>query len=171
MDCRMVYDYVNQRIIVAQPNATYAYVYSLKSNKWGIMESTIMDSINSYPEAYAVGIDGVLLDFSHNPTAEDTKVTLVTRPIKFKTPNELKTIRTIVQRGMIERRDVKFILYGSRDLVNWYALASTTTSFLKGISGTPYKYFRLAIMADLKDGKSIYGATMDVNPKYNNRIR
>ena len=170
-DCRMVYDYVNQRIIVARPNATYAYVYSLKSNKWGIMESTIMDSINSYPEAYAVGTDGRLLDFSHNPTTEDTKVTLITRPIKFDAPNELKTIRTIVQRGMIERRDVKFILYGSRDLVNWYALASTTTSFLKGVSGTPYKYFRLAIMADLKEGKSIYGATMDVNPKYNNRIR
>lgn len=169
-DCRMVYDYVNQRIIVAKPNATYAYVYSMKSNKWGMIESTIVDSINSYPEAYAVGKDGGLLDYS-NPTIKDVKATLVTRPIKFDTPNELKTIRTIVQRGMIERRDVKFILYGSRDLVNWYALASTTTSFLKGVSGTPYKYFRLAIMADLKEGKSIYGATMDVNPKYNNRIR
>lgn len=169
-DCRMVYDYVNQRIIIAKPNATYAYVYSMKSNKWGMIQSTIVDSINSYPEAYAVGKDGGLLDYS-NPTVKDVKATLVTRPIKFDTPNELKTIRTIVQRGMIERRDVKFILYGSRDLVNWYALASTTTSFLKGVSGTPYKYFRLAIMADLKEGKSIYGATMDVNPKYNNRIR
>jgi hypothetical protein len=135
-----------------------------------MIESTIVDSINSYPEAYAVGKDGGLLDYS-NPTIKDVKATLVTRPIKFDTPNKLKTIRTIVQRGMIERKDVKFILYGSRDLVNWYALASTTTSFLKGISGTPYKYFRLAIMADLKDGKSIYGATLDVNPKYNNRIR
>lgn len=169
-DCRMVYDYVNQRIIVAKPNATYAYVYSMKSNKWGMIESTIVDSINSYPEAYAVGKDGGLLDYS-NPTVKDVKATLVTRPIKFDTPNELKTIRTIVQRGMIERRDVKFILYGSRDLINWYALASTTTSFLKGISGTPYKYFRLAIMADLKEDKSIYGATIDVEPKYNNRIR
>ena len=169
-DCRMVYDYVNQRIIVAKPNATYAYVYSMKSNKWGMIESSIVDSINSYPEAYAVGKDGGLLDYS-NPTIKDVKATLVTRPIKFDTPNELKTIRTIVQRGMIERRDVKFILFGSRDLVNWYALASTTTSFLKGVSGTPYKYFRLAIMADLSEDKSIYGATMDVNPKYNNRIR
>ena len=169
-DCRMVYDYVNQRIIVAKPNATYAYVYSMKSNKWGMIESTIVDSINSYPEAYAVGKDGGLLDYS-NPTIKDVKATLVTRPIKFDAPNDLKTIRTIVQRGMIERRDVKFILYGSRDLVNWYALASTTTSFLKGISGTPYKYFRLAIMADLKEDKSIYGATIDVEPKYNNRIR
>ena len=169
-DCRMVYDYVNQRIIVANPNATYAYVYSMKSNKWGMIESAIVDSINSYPEAYAVGKNGGLLDYS-NPTIKDVKATLVTRPIKFDTPNDLKTIRTIVQRGMIERKDVKFILYGSRDLVNWYALASTTTSFLKGISGTPYKYFRLAIMADLKEDKSIYGATIDVEPKYNNRIR
>lgn len=169
-DCRMVYDYVNQRIIVANPNATYAYVYSMKSNKWGMIKSTIVDSINSYPEAYAVGKDGGLLDYS-NPKIKDVKATLVTRPIKFDAPNDLKTIRTIVQRGMIERRDVKFILYGSRDLVNWYALASTTTSFLKGISGTPYKYFRLAIMADLKEDKSIYGATIDVEPKYNNRIR
>lgn len=169
-DCRMIYDYVNQRIIVANPNATYAYVYSMKSNTWGMIESTIADSINSYPEAYAVDKNGALIDFS-NPTIKDVKATLVTRPIKFEAPNDLKTIRTIVQRGMIERRDVKFILYGSRDLVNWYALASTTTSFLKGISGTPYKYFRLAIMADLKEDKSIYGATIDVEPKYNNRIR
>lgn len=169
-DCRMVYDYVNQRIIIAKPSATYAYVYSMKSNTWGMIESTIADSINSYPETYAVDKNGALIDFSH-PTIKDVKATLVTRPIKFGTPNDLKTIRTIVQRGMIERRDVKFILYGSRDLVNWYALASTTTSFLKGISGTPYKYFRLAIMADLKEDKSIYGATIDVEPKYNNRIR
>lgn len=169
-DCRMVYDYVNQRIIIAKPNATYAYIYSMKSNKWGMIESTIVDSINSYPEAYAVDNNGELLDYS-NPKIKDVKATLVTRPIKFDAPNDLKTIRTIVQRGMIERRDVKFILYGSRDLVNWYALASTTTSFLKGISGTPYKYFRLAIMADLKEDKSIYGATIDVEPKYNNRIR
>ena len=169
-DCRMIYDYVNQRIIIANPNATYAYVYSMKSNTWGMIESTIADSINSYPEAYAVGKNGELLDYS-NPTIKDVKATLVTRPIKFGAPNDLKTIRTIVQRGLIERKDVKFVLYGSRDLINWYPIASTTTSFLKGVSGTPYKYFRLAIMADLKEDKSIYGATIDVEPKYNNRIR
>ena len=169
-NCRMVYDYTNQRIIVAKPNATYAYVYSMKSNTWGMIESTIADSINSYPEAYAVDNKGALIDFS-NPLIQQVKATLLTRPIKFGAPNDLKTIRTIVQRGLIERNDIKSILYGSRDLINWHPLASTTTSFLKGISGTPYKYFRIASMVDLKDNNSLYGATIDVEPKLNNRIR
>ena len=169
-NCRMVYDYVNQRIIVAKPNATYAYVYSMKSNTWGMIESTIADSINSYPEAYAVDNKGALIDFS-NPLIQQVKATLLTRPIKFGTPNDLKTIRTIVQRGLIERNDIKSILYGSRDLINWHPLASTTTSFLKGISGTPYKYFRIASMVDFTNDNSLYGATIDVEPKLNNRIR
>ena len=169
-NCRMVYDYTNQRIIVANPNESYAYVYSMKSNTWGMMESTIADSINSYPEAYAVDNNGALIDFS-NPTIQQVKATLLTRPIKFGAPNDLKTIRTIVQRGLIERNDIKSILYGSRDLINWYPLASTTTSFLKGISGTPYKYFRIASMVDFTNDKSLYGATIDVEPKLNNRIR
>ena len=169
-NCRMVYDYTNQRIIVANPNESYAYVYSMKSNTWGMIESTIADSINSYPEAYAVDNKGALIDFS-NPLIQQVKATLLTRPIKFGAPNDLKTIRTIVQRGLIERNDIKSILYGSRDLINWHPLASTTTSFLKGISGTPYKYFRIASMVDFTNDKSLYGATIDVEPKLNNRIR
>jgi len=62
--CRMIYDYVHQRIIVYNAAVTYAYVYSLKSQMWGMIYSNISDNVNSYPNALAVDTEGNLVDFS-----------------------------------------------------------------------------------------------------------
>lgn len=190
--CRMLYDYTNQRIIVYEPwqlnvlthdEAKYAYVYNLKSHKWSMIASSIHDGINSYPECLAQTSDG-LADFSdlkHTTTVTidgqtETVLTnvnglIVTRPLKLDYPNNLKTIRTIIQRGLFESGHVKSVLYGSRDLLHWYLIGSSVDHNLRGISGTPYKYFRLALPMMLTDMEHLYGCTIEYEVKETNRLR
>lgn len=190
--CQMLYDYTNQRLIVYEPyhfnvlvhdEAKYAYVYNLKSHKWSMIGSGIIDGINSYPECLAQTTAG-LADFSnqqHTTTVtvdgHDVTVLLgvnglvVTRPLKLDYPNNMKTIHKIVQRGMFDKGHVKSVLYGSRDLMNWYLIGSSVDHYLSGISGTPYKYFRLALPLTLTEKEYLYGCTIDYELKETNRLR
>ena len=68
---------------------------------------------------------------------------------------------------MIEdRQHVKLILYGSRDLVQWHVVGSSTTNTLRGLSGTPYTAFRLAVIADLTATESLSDFSVQFTPKH-----
>lgn len=169
-ECGMLYDYVHQRVIVYNPHYTYAYVYSLKSKEWGMMYSTIEAGINSYPEALAVDHDGALLKFS-SMDGEPTKGLFVTRPLKLETPDVLKTMDTVIQRGHFQKGHVQSVLYGSRDLFNWHLVWSSKDHYLRGFRGTPYKYFRIACVTSLTKGESIFGASLQFNPRQTDQPR
>ena len=168
--CGMLYDYVHQRVIVYNPDFTYAYLFSLKSKEWGMMHSNIDTGINSYPEALAVDSDGALLNFS-TIDSMPTKGLFITRPIKLETPDVLKTIDTIIIRGRFRKDHVKTVLYGSRDLINWHLVWSSKDHFLRGFRGSPYKYFRLACITSLAQDESIFGATLQFTPRQTNQPR
>ena len=169
-ECGMLYDYVHQRVIVYNPHYTYAYVYSLKSKEWGMMYSTIEAGINSYPEALAVDHDGALLNFS-SMEGEATKGLFVTRPLKLETPDVLKTMDTVIQRGHFQKGHVQSVLYGSRDLYNWHLVWSSKDHYLRGFRGTPYKYFRIALLCNLSPDESIFGASLQFTPRLTNQPR
>ncbi|MCF0244890.1 MAG: hypothetical protein HUK06_08950, partial [Bacteroidaceae bacterium] len=95
----------------------------------------------------------------------------VTRPLKLETPDVLKTIDVLIQRGMFKRGDVQTVLYGSRDLYNWFIVWSSKDNFLRGFRGTPYKYYRIAGTATLTEDKSISGASIQYTPKHLNQPR
>ena len=169
-DCRMIYDYVHQRIIVYNASYTYAYVYSLQSKGWGMMHSTFHYNINSYPEALAVTTDGKMVNFSGTDQGPVTGL-MVTRPLKLGEGDILKTIDTIIQRGVIRKGHVKSVLYGSRDLNNWHLINSSVTHRILNRRGTPYKYFRIALICDLDTDETICGCTLQYTPRLTNRIR
>lgn len=169
-NCGMLYDYVHQRVIVYNKNYTYAYIYSLKSKEWGMMYSTIADGINSYPEALAVDHDGRLLNFSSNDVTPQ-KGLLVTRPLKLETPDVLKTMDTVIQRGHFLKGHVQAVLYGSRDLYNWHLIWSSKDHYLRGFRGTPYKYFRIACVTALGEDESLFGASLQFTPRQTNQPR
>lgn len=169
--CGMVYDYVHQRIIVFNKNFTYAYIYSLKTQAWGMMFSKIESSINSYPEALAVDVEGNLVDFTQDDLEARAPGLLVTRPLNLDTVNIHKTIDSIIQRGNFAKGNVKSVLYGSRDLINWHLVWSSKDHYLRGFRGTPYKYFRIALLCDLAPGESIYGASVQFTPRLTNQPR
>lgn len=175
--CKMVYDYVHQRIIVYNPTHqnnepayTYAYVYSLKSQRWGMMFSDLASSLNSYPDALAMTNDNRLVSFSDTDETE-CHALYVTRPLKLDAADVHKTISALIQRGHFRRGDVATVLYGSRDLYTWRLVWSSKDHYLRGFRGTPYKYFRIAGMAKLTDGKSISGASVNFEPRHNNQLR
>lgn len=168
--CRMIYDYTGQRIFVYNPSVTYAYVYSLKSKAWGMIHSKITDNVNAYPDALAMVSGNKLANFSTSD-AEGITALIVTRPFKLGQPDLLKTIDTIIQRGYFRRRHVAQVLYGSRNLFDWHLVWSSTDEYLRGFRGTPYKYFRLALICQLDKHESLYGCTVQFTPRLTNQPR
>lgn len=168
--CRMIYDYVHQRVIVYAPKVSYAYVFSLKSQEWGMVYSNIESHLNSYPEAIAVDADGNLINLSRHEES-DVKCLYVTRPLKLDAPNVHKTIDTVIQRGYFRKGSVATVLYGSRDMENWHLIWSSTDHYLRGFRGSPYKYFRIAGIATLAPDENIYGASVQFTPRLVNQPR
>lgn len=176
--CRMVYDYVHQHIIVfnptlgddRQPLYSYAYVFSLRSKQWGMILSHLVSPVGAYPDAMAMTLEGSLVSFSHmGDTA--SKGLYITRPLKLDAPNVHKTVSALIQRGHFQRGDVSTVLYGSRDLYTWRLVSSSRDHYLRGFRGTPYKYFRIAALASLSVGKSIFGASVQFDPRHTNNLR
>lgn len=171
-DCRIIYDYVHQRIILynSSDEHPYAYVYSLKSQLWGMMESQILDNVNSYPDALAITKSGQLVNFCKS--SDDRVISLMlSRPLKLDAPDVLKTIDTIIQRGHFRNGHVQSLLYGSRDLYNWQLVWSSKDHRLRGFRGTPYKYFRIACVASLSEDESLFGASLQFTPRQTNQPR
>ena len=171
-ECHIIYDYTHQRIIIYNPQYLYAYIYSIQSKQWGMTHGYMLYSINSYPQTLIVGKDYTIYNISENDNNTTHQPALIiTRPIKLDTPNDLKTINTIIQRGYFRKGHMLSILYASRDLFNWQLVYSSSHHTLCGFSGTPYKYFRIAIIANLKADESIYGASIKYTPRMTNKLR
>lgn len=167
---RMLYDYVHQRVIVYAPNITYAYVYSLKTNQWGMMFSRLTSHLNSYPDALAVNEDNAVINFSA-PIKDNVKCLYVTRPLKLEAANVLKTFASVIQRGFFRKGNVSTVLYGSRNLQSWHLVWSSKDHYLQGFRGSPYKYFRIAGVATLSPNENIYGASVEFTPRQTNKPR
>jgi hypothetical protein len=168
--CSMAYDYMHQRIILYNKDYNYAYVFSLESQAWGMMESNIADSLNSYPDAIVVTKDNQLVSLSKEDEAK-AKGLMITRALKLDDGDVLKTINTIVQRGDFNRGDVSTILWGSRDLKNWHLVWSSKDHYMRGFRGTPYKYYRIGALTNLGKDESLIGASINHEPKQTNKIR
>lgn len=169
--CRMAYDYINQRIHVIHPDHRYAYVYSMDSKSWGMAASDIVSVLNSYPEALAMDRYNRLVDLSTPSQVADIPCLFITRPLKIDSPDVLKTISSIIQRGDFHKGAVKAVLYGSRDLINWHTVFSSTDHYLRGFSGTPYKYFRIAVIGNLNFNESISGCSVEFDARQTNQQR
>jgi len=179
-EARMLYDYTHQHIIVYNPTYSYAYVYSLKSKQWGMMQADIQEGLNSYPECLAVTKSNEIVNFSKEGSTDDDEedaatehrnALLVTRPLKLDHPDVMKTIDTIIQRGKFHKGDIQSILYGSRDLQNWFPVWSSVDHYLRGFRGTPYKFFRVVLLCSLNKKDSIFGSTIQFTPRLIDKLR
>ena len=168
--CGMLYDYVHQRVIIFNPDFSYAYVYSLRSQLWGMIRSDIKSSLNSYPEALAVDAAGNVVNFSKDSLSYPAGL-FVTRPLKLDAPDLLKTVDTVIQRGVFRRGAVMTAIYGSRDLGKWHLVWSSRDQYLRRFHGTPYKYFRIAGIANFSKENFISGCSVSFIPKLTDQLR
>lgn len=165
--CSMVYDYTNQQVIVSSPECEQALVLSLKSGQWAHMAIKIDRVVPSYPNALAM-TNGKLVDFS-NRLDEEVKVSLITRPFKLDAPDIHKTIRQIIQRG-VGNTGIQ-ALYASNDLQNWVSVWACNGARMGAFSGTPYKYFRMALSLEATADTSLSGFSVEYLPKLTDRLR
>lgn len=174
----LLYDYVHQRVLAYLPEGynggetkVPCYIYSLKTSSWGMAQYDIVSGVNSYPEAYAMDSLGNLLNFSARTSKTVRPQLAVTRPIALDDPYSFKTVNTVVQRGMFRRGSLKTALYGSRDLFHWHLVSSSLNHELRNFRGTPYKYFRIIIIADLMADESIHSGSFAYIPRFQNKLR
>lgn len=182
-DSVMLYDYVHQHVFVFHYGTSYVYVYSLKSGAWGMLAVPNFRNFvgSSGTGAYCtlpyikrednIRYNGVsLYDFSQSD-GEDVTALLVTRPFKLGAPFDFKTVNTVIQRGTAEKDKVKQVLYGTNDYRHWFVVRSSADIFLRGFRGTPYKAYRLAVIATLGKEDSLYGASVQYEMRFMNQPR
>lgn len=170
--CQMLYAYDRQQIIVFNPSYGYCYVYSLENKQWGMIHQNVKSKINTYPQAYAMIGGAKMVDYSQEGTVP-AKQFLVTRPLKLdpSLKDVNKTIDNIIARGNFQKGHVGIVLYGSRDLINWFAIATSADHYLRGFRGTPYKYFRIALVCSLTHKESVWGCSIQYTPRLTNQPR
>lgn len=168
----IVYDYINQRIIIFREGYQKAFVFSLKSKCWGMCECHFRNTVNSFPDAYVMNDSNQLVNVSTVfDTSDSSAIMAVTRPLKLDSPDVLKTIDTVILRGNFKRGDISTALYGSRDLANWHLVRSSKDNYIRGFCGTPYKYFRIAFVGRLKYGQNITAVSISFNERYNDKLK
>ncbi|MCH5225056.1 MAG: hypothetical protein J1D77_03615 [Muribaculaceae bacterium] len=181
-NCRITYDYPNQRIFLFNPSfeggisgkAAFSFVFSLKSKQWAIASLKLNSTVNSYPDAMVMTKNGQLVNLSSSPENIDEILApqfFVSRPLKLDNPNTLKTVDTFILRGLFRPSAIKTILYASRDLLNWHIVKSSSSHEIRNFSGSPYKYFRIVIIADLKADESISSASFSFSPRFTRLLR
>jgi len=182
----MHYDYTHQRIIISNASYPICYVFNIKDALWTTMVLNVISDVNSYPNCYAVENDGknnLLIDFTQTGPASAVSMPsdafILTRPIKLDEPDALKTVRTVVARGNFSANKsagdrpypLSLILYASRDMEQWYVIASSKGPRLVSRHGTPYRYFRVGIISHLRDGESLSRLTFEYEFKLTNKVR
>lgn len=110
-------------------------------------------------------------DKEDKPLIKGVNAVLVTRPIKLDAPDMLKTIASIIQRGKFKKGHVAQVLYGSRDLINWFCMCSSQDHYLRGFRGVPFKYFRLMLVCKLDEEETLYGCSVQFETRFLNKLR
>lgn len=155
-DCRMLYDYDNERLYLYKPDGGYAYTLSLKSGYWAVSSVNIHKGINSYPDCLCE-IDSEVVNLSVPSSERYGAALIITRPVKLNTAYSLKTIRDVVQ---IETSGsgLSQLLYGSRNGDYWELIDSSNDKFIRNITGNPYLYFRLVVIIASDEETTVNGA-------------
>lgn len=170
----MIYDYYNNRIIVFNPNQAYAYVYSLKSKMWGTMKNVFSKRVNIYPESYATNKEGKILNVYVEEPSSNTPYFLCSRPLTISDKEVYKTIFTCIARGYFQKGTngkCAIVLYGSNNLFDWYLIKTSINEYLRGMAGSPYKYFRVALIGNLAANESISGLSAEFQERLQNKLR
>ena len=170
----MIYDYYDSRIIVFNPSYSYAYVYSLKSNLWGTMVNVFAKRVNSYPESYAINGAGKIVNVYVEEPSDNIPFFFCTRPLTLGQGDNHKTMFTCIIRGYWTCETSKSngqILFGSNDMKHWFYIGSSIGNSLRNLVGSPYRYFRVAVIGKMNADESISSISTAFQPRWQNKLR
>ena len=170
--CKLVYDYMNSRIVLFRDDDEAQYVYKFDTQSWHRMSAgigTIVRALNSYPEAQIVTEDDGTQSVynlsipSESDESEAVPGVIYTRDLALDAADIYKTIFRIKVRGRYAKGHVKWQLQGSNDGMNYRNLRS--------LRGPSWKWYRLVIATKLSPGERISFVEMDYSPRFTNKIR
>ena len=173
-NANMIYDYYDSRIIVFNPRYSYAYVYSLKSNLWGTMVNVFAKRVNSYPESYAINNAGKIVNVYVEEPSDNIPFFFCTRPLTLGNGDSHKTMFTCLIRGYWTcdaSESNGQILFGSNDMKHWFYIGSSTDNNLRNLVGSPYRYFRVAVIGKMNADESISSISTAFQPRWQNKLR
>lgn len=170
----MIYDYYDSRIIVFNPRYSYAYVYSLKSNLWGTIVNVFAKRVNSYPESYAINKAGKIVNVYVEEPSDNIPFFFCTRPLTLGQGDNHKTMFTCIIRGYWTCETSESngqILFGSNDMKHWFYIGSSIGNSLRNLVGSPYRYFRVAVIGKMNADESISRISTAFQPRWQNKLR
>ena len=173
-NANMIYDYYDSRIIVFNPRYSYAYVYSMKSNLWGTMVNVFAKRVNSYPESYAINNAGKIVNVYVEEPSDNIPFFFCTRPLTLGHGDSHKTMFTCLIRGYWTcdaSESNGQILFGSNDMKHWFYIGSSTDNNLRNLVGSPYRYFRVAVIGKMNADESISSISTAFQPRWQNKLR
>lgn len=176
-DARLLYDDKRQMIYAFNGENVLGYVYSISDQAWGMMVHDLAHPLPCYTDALAVTRENEegkrkLVNMSdHTMCGAAPKAVLVTRPLTFGSADAYKSIEALTLRGVLDEDDAKLVVWASNDLKHWAVVASSQTSWYRGKSGTPYKYYRIGIVLEWEEEDSLSAIGADTTTRLTNRIR
>ncbi|MBR5660570.1 MAG: hypothetical protein IKW99_03375 [Bacteroidales bacterium] len=172
----IAYDYKGGRLVFVNPDKTFQYVYILKTNTWhklfvdgyGSDGPRLSNILNAYPDTYinAGPRNRYIWNLSSKldvTSSTSIKGVIVTRPFDLGSPDIRKVINDIRIRGRFNRRDVRYILMGSMDGINWGVLPS--------LHGGSYKWFRLILLTSLSPVERVSWIDIEYDTRMQNKLR
>lgn len=185
--CKFIYDYKRQMLFVYSNDtdgdyadySSYGLCYSLRDKKWGGFHNVILYHVSTYTDSLVV-MNGAYFLYNLSEESSDAVASLiVTRPLNFGQPETYKTIESILLRGVFEKQrdsdsqasDMQLVVWASNDLKTWAIIGSSTSERWRNYSGTPYKYYRIGVIASWDVEDSINAVTIAYTPRMNNKIR
>lgn len=169
---RMVYDYASNRLIVYNPDKSYAYVYSFED---GVVTRMVLgdglrivSSAMDYPDVILQDNNGGLYSVYEkedvNSLSDKRNGFVLTKPLKMNNAMTMKSIKQIKNISTIsEPSYVKYMLYGSNDNSIWYRVSSRF--------GKPYKYYRLAVYSSLLPKEAFIGTVFTIEERRTHKLR
>lgn len=195
-DANVGYNYQEQRIIVANKDYAYSYVYSMKTGAWFKIDRQIDFFVNSYPYTWAYSEQSIY-DLNNNHRSIST-IALISRPIKMGTMTHKRILQTAL-RGIVKRSlsdlyykgepvmfrgesleifsNVGMYILGSNDCEHFTLVAKKEMMIdirdlvTKMNKSKPYKYFMVCLVGGVRTDVSINYIEMNVDESFTNRLR
>ena len=165
----LAYDYAHSRIYVLSNNVYW--VYSFRSGTWShaIGCANGATALNDYPNTILV--ENQSLSSLDADCGKYEYASLITRPLKFESTS-LRTIRSVVTRGLFNTDSFKSILTASVNNRTFVPLAGTASHDIRRISGSAYRSHCLSlILTGLSPDFAINSTEFDVVAKHTNKMR
>lgn len=172
-DCLIAYDYPNARLLLFRPESRYAYLYSLLSRTWATVSSDFVTAVPDYPLCYLQRTGGEVLNLSQKEdydSGKEVPTLLLSRPLKLG-DDAFKTINIVLTRGHLRRDTGGTMVFASHDGHTYVPIGSAAGHRVSRLQGSPYRYFRLAIVRRMKSNESVSLTSVYYTRKWRNKPR